>query len=198
MKKTTAKISAILFAAFSFLIFPGNIFSWEADPTHKDITSYAVDNSVLNTNRGDYLKNLGLGDGLDEWFKWEKNMPAKDWLQEGATLEDQMNLSRCRNHFHNPIEPWGSAGLNDIFSGKSSLLWAQGQDISNDWTWQEARDRYYLALTSKTDDDREENFARTFRCLGDQMDDAKENSNFGNISSPFRQPSSNRPEYVGY
>jgi glucose dehydrogenase len=38
--------------------------SWEAEPTHKDITSYAAKNSVLSTNGGDYGLGSGLGSHL--------------------------------------------------------------------------------------------------------------------------------------
>ena len=176
----------IMLFIFSNFAFSERAFSWEGTPTHKDITNYAAENSILSESKGDYLSNLGFTDGLKEVLKWTKEKDVKYWLQEGSALEDEGNIwqtimgnGRFNNHFHNPLKEWESAGLDDYilflhYSGKSSLLWAQdGEEQSTwpggDWSWKEARDRYYLALTSTTDTERQENFARTFRGLGHQM-----------------------------
>ena len=127
MMKAMIRIMQIGIIVFSLLNFSGTIFAWDPDPTHKDITEYAAKNSVLSKAKDDYLKNLGFKNGLDELFKWKKPNSLKKWLQEGSALEDKWGISgmRSKNHFHDPLKDWGSAGLADYFSGESSLLWAQ-------------------------------------------------------------------------
>jgi len=157
------------------------IFAWDNDMTHKDLSQYAAENSILANS--DYLKSLGLSAGLSEKFFWNsKVQSALKWLQEGAYLEDAgsnlqgiIGMARYNNHFHNPLKPWGSAGLNDLgCTGESAVLWAQYGSwqtgyIEGDWSWKKARDSLYSALTSKYDSDRRANFAQTFRGLGHQM-----------------------------
>jgi hypothetical protein len=182
-------ISLIMLILFG-VIFSNIALSWDDKTTHKYLSQYAAENSVLSKNKGDYLKNLGFVDALDTSIKWSEEKSITKWLQEGAELEDAGNLlqlatkqSRSYNHFHDPTKqyPWTDAGLDDwIFlppfhtTGESSLLWAQ--DGANqekfpekDWSWMKVRDYYYLALTSSVDSDRQEYFARTFRGLGHQM-----------------------------
>ncbi len=81
------------------------------------------------------------------------------------------------------MKPWSQAGLNDIWTGESSLLWAQDgayqQNFPDgDWSWQKIREYYYIALTGKDfsglgaapdKTKREEYFAQTFKGLGHQM-----------------------------
>jgi hypothetical protein len=144
-----------------------------------------------------YLKNLGFEKGLEEPLLWNATKTIMDWIAEGARLEDSATTSqlvcggaRSYNHFHNPLKQWEFAGLDEYVlnlcppfilippfrhvTGESSLLWAQnGGNQQNfqerDWSWQKVRDYYYLALISRTDSERQANFAKTFRGLGHQM-----------------------------
>jgi hypothetical protein len=159
-------------------------FTWDDKTTHKDISQVAAYKSILGTTN--YLKNVGLAEGLTHLLKL--NMKEKElykWIQEGAELEDMSDrgfpifgTTRSLNHFHNPLKPWPQAGLDDWYinhyTGESSLLWAQDGNRQNnvvegDWSWQKTREYYYLAFTSKTDSERQANFAKTFRGLGHQM-----------------------------
>jgi hypothetical protein len=119
-----------------------------------------------------------------------------EWLGEGGVLEDQpsslldlyFNHARNNNHFHDPLETnWGLAGINDAlllpdpplfntlswrwFNGQSLVLWAQNpnQQLGGSWSWQDARNYFYSALTSANKTQREEFFAKTFRAVGQQM-----------------------------
>lgn len=169
---------------FSSFVFVKEVGSWNDKVTHKDLSKFAAENSVLDISKGNYMKNLGFSAGLSEKFIWNsKAQSGLLWLQEGAELEDDSSpgfpiipgsTTRSFNHFHNPLKPWSQAGLDDTWTGESSLLWAQdGIDQQNfpsgDWSWQRIRDYYHLALTSTTDAERQANFARTFRGLGHQM-----------------------------
>ncbi len=169
MKKT--HISLILFILFYFA-FNNIALSWDDGVTHKALSKFAAENSVLDKNKGDYLRNLGFEKGLEEYLKWNKDKKIKDWLRDGAELEDQSGplsigylngKARAFNHFHNPLKqaPWLDAGLDDWIvlppfhvTGKSSLRWAQeGAYQENfyegDWSWNKTREHYYTGLTGK-------------------------------------------------
>ena len=117
------------------------VLAWDNEVTHKALSEYATESSVLNVNNGNYLKNLGFKFGLKEELAWgaQKQTVAK-WIRDGANLEDIG--SRPFNHFHNPLLPWLDAGLWG--SNQSALLWAQSynssqQPMSADWSWQRTR-----------------------------------------------------------
>ena len=192
MKKK--KISLILYLVLLFsLIASESVLSWDDKQTHRDLSGYAADNSVLSISNGNYLNNIGIENGLQEYFDWGYfRKPVREWILDGSRLEDagffwQMILGTGRsfNHFHKPIlTPWDTAGLNDIYTGQSSLRWAQNKENNQqnfregDWSWQKVREYFYIALTGKDftglvvapdKAKRDENFARTFRGLGHQM-----------------------------
>ena len=101
--------------------------------------------------------------------------------------------TRSFNHFHNPIKPsWNEAGLNDYilvpivapippfpvigytkkwYTGQSSILWSQNsqQSVGGQWSWSNARKYFYDALTLKVKNQRDRNFADTFRAVGQLM-----------------------------
>jgi len=152
--------------------------AYDTDNVHPLIN----DNALLQSNVNNYFKTqLGFVNGIKEVFK---NKRITEWIKEGAKLEDE-TVCRSRNHFHDPLKPWDSAGLNNIavntfcfsigedFSVDSSIIWAQkspGSSVTkNYWSWPKARSYYYKALTSSTKDEREQNFAFTFRALGQVM-----------------------------
>lgn len=175
-------ISHIVMCVLLNLALSSPVLSWDDKVTHRDISEIASNNSILSKSKGDYLKNLGFDKGLMQELEWgTKNLIIKKWLAEGAELEDAsaplfpvLGTTRSFNHFHNPLRPWDQAGLNDKWTGKSSLLWAQDgiyqQNFpGGDWSWQKIRDYYYLALTSATDIERQEYFARVFSGVGHQM-----------------------------
>ena len=162
--------------------------SWDNQVTHMDLSKYAVNSSSLrlctNTNdkQCDYLKNLDINAGLKEVMKWNNATKSiLDWLEEGANYEDDGSKldslkgnARFNNHFHHPLKPWVSAGLNDIQTGESSVLWAQDgakqtTTVGGDWSWNHIRGFYFRALTSTTDAERQVYFAQTFRGLGQQI-----------------------------
>lgn len=180
MKKTY--ISLLLFILVGF-VFNRIALSWNDDTTHMQLSEFAADNSVLSKGKGDYLKNLGFVDGLTTNLKWGTEKTVKKWLAEGALLEDAgaywqagFNYARYNNHFHNPLQPWSSAGLTDgvPFTTKSAVLWAQAGGYQSafpegDQSWNTIRNLYLLALTSATDSERQATFAKTFKGLGHQL-----------------------------
>jgi len=172
-------ICTVLLISFNFGRFAT---AWDNEKTHKDLSSFAADNSVLSRTKGDYLLNFGFTEELDQLFKWNNiEKTAKEWIRDGAYDEDawtgvtvMLATSRWTNHFHNPLKPWEEAGLTDIQTGKSSLLWAQDASyqegfLLGDWSWSTVRACYDLALTSASAADREAFFAMVFTGLGHQM-----------------------------
>ncbi len=163
-------VSLTLFIFFS-CVFYSHILAWDNEVTHKDLSEYSAEDSMLNKNNGDYLKNIGFSNNLDDYLTLEGNKKKiREWLRQGAELEDAGSIlqmaggyGRSFNHFHNPLKTWENAGLDDrIFlppfhvTGESSLLWAQDSakqgtytDLEGDWSWQKVREHFYTALTGK-------------------------------------------------
>lgn len=99
-----------------------NVFSWDNEKTHKDLSIIAAENSLMDRSKGDYLRSIDLNEGLNQRVKWKNSEKAiKEWLQEGADKEDAGNWkdavkgqARFNNHFYNPLAPMSSAGLDDV------------------------------------------------------------------------------------
>ena len=160
----------ILFSIlFSLLLCPTPGFTYSRD-THEVLNEEAVNTSVLVTEN--YLNSqLGFSKGIKEEISGESDTKTVEkWIKDGGRTEDEPRL-RCKNHFHNPLKSWNEAGLSDGLSGRSSIIWAQNtnQSPGGRWSWQDAREYYYLALTSATKEERDQNFADMFRALGQVM-----------------------------
>lgn len=172
MQKAKICIMILFFFGFSSNV----LYSWDNERTHLDLSEMAARKSVLGLPQN-YLKNLGFIKGLDEKTNGKE---AFKWIRDGAYFEDAGNWwnaimasARSNNHFHNPLKPWVEAGLSDVQTGESSVLWAQDSNQQNflvgDWSWLKIKNYFYLALISLTDMDRQTNLAKTFRGLGHQM-----------------------------
>jgi hypothetical protein len=151
----------VLFASLVFtnLAFFSPVFGLN-EPTHRIVNDQATNTPALDL----YLQqNLGFSRGLDEKFQGQSVLA---WVGEGGIREDEG--VRFFNHFHDPLRPWGSAGLSSLFgSNPSSIRWMQ--NANSGWSWQNARDYYWTALTATTQAARDRNFADTFRALGQVM-----------------------------
>ena len=191
MNKKTYR--ALILIILSIFFVYQHALSWDDNVTHKDLSRYATESSVLSTNKGNYLNNIGIAKGLDEFLQWGTDRKeVKEWIAEGAKLEDSgnyweaiVNDARYNNHFHDPLKAWSSAGLTDLvpFSTESAIIWAQDGNYQSsfpegDWSWKKVREYYYIALTGRNlsgtevalaKEDRDAYFAQTFRGLGHQM-----------------------------
>ena len=88
-----------------------------------------------------------------------EGMSVKQWMEEGGKQED--DGTRGLRHFHDPSKAWNSAGLPLM---PSNLVWSQqaAQEGETTFSWQTARESYFVALeTGNTDD-----FAVSFRAIG--------------------------------
>lgn len=160
MKKVLIIILIIIFTSTV------NSWCWDDQDSHPRITEY----TATKFFDSDLLKEDLVEEGVTH--------RALDWLREGSRLEDQSNFfgipTRSLNHFHNPTKPVEQAGLNDLFSGMSSILWAQNRTAQSgktggDWSWQMVRDHQYNYLTSTSKADEDANLARLLKGLGYQM-----------------------------
>jgi hypothetical protein len=170
-------ICSILFLFMSIIAF-----AW-GGKTHKSLAYYSWIKSDKLGNEL-FLFQLNLDRGmLEERLSDENEIKNPDeWLQYGAEHEDDNDSitglipDRSNNHFHNPLKEWNEAGLSDIATGSSSILWAQNgtlqASISNkqgNRSWSKAREYYYKALTEvEYPNWRNSYFAEMFKILGHQ------------------------------
>ncbi|HEY7142072.1 MAG TPA: hypothetical protein VIE44_18420, partial [Methylomirabilota bacterium] len=76
---------------------------------------------------------------------------------------------RFFRHFHDPLKPWATAGLNFLGQHQSSIHSMQRSTNCQDWTWSSARCFLYQALTEPSGDAREQAWANAFRAIGQLM-----------------------------
>ncbi len=154
--------------------------------THQAINRYIARETINGFSLDSYLKNqVGFQRGVREEFWFQGFKDALRWIAYGGVTEDkppgffQIPYLRSTNHFHDPINNQGFSGLIFGFipplflTGKSSIQWSQeaigGQSPGGYYSWFDARDYYYKALTSTVSADRDRYFAETFRGLGQLM-----------------------------
>src|SRR3990172_4063427 len=167
---STSKSVTALATMWAFLLLPNLTKKLNAYdlPTHQAIAERAVGVTSLSS----YLRNqLGLRGGVAETFLGQR---VDQWIISGAQFEDIPD-ARVRHHFHNPLRPWGQAGLTflGVQLGESSVMWNQEpqQDSylfagNGSWSWHNARKQFFDALTGTAKAQREKSFADLFRSLG--------------------------------
>lgn len=149
------KGSRIFSILILFIIFPGLGYSYDNQNMHPEINRNAAKQSMNLNSR---LKDLGFTLGVESVINKDK---VWVWFRKGGKEEDEPQLIRPANHFHDPLEPWESAGW--LYVNNSSLLFAQ--DPIQLYSWIRARNSYYDAL--KTGD--ESHYVATFETLGHIM-----------------------------
>ena len=136
--------------------------------THRLVNRQAAINST--TFQQILKSNLGFRNGLDAMFREKRIL---DWLEIGGERED--DLLRFLRHFHDPLQPWDSAGLDFTLARyDSSVRWMQDPqqgDLGTGgfWSWRDARRLYYQALIEPNAANREVLWADLFRGLGQIM-----------------------------
>ena len=172
----------LLFFAFYMLSFSLS-FALETD-THEKINEFIAINTLNGFSLDSYLKNqLGFANGIKEDFKSTETKKVWEWIKVGGLYEDVpywwMPYVRSVNHFHNPLTDQGFSGIwgTGFLSGSSSIQWSQwplgAQSIivlgSGNYSWHDARDYFYKALISADKTTRDNNYAMTFRGIGQLM-----------------------------
>jgi hypothetical protein len=156
------------------------------EPTHRAINEFIAKNNVNGFDLDAYLRDrIGFSGGREEDIRPqspelspEEGYKVWMWIGAGGELED-CRLARSANHFHNPLKPSDEAGFSGalgipfLYSGESSILWllepVGGQNEGGSYSWHDVTDYFYNALTSEEKSVREENFADTFRGIGQLM-----------------------------
>ena len=143
------------------LLYPILAHAYEIG-THQDLVAAAGRRSVVDQLLKD---DLGLAEGL---LTSSHGKTLERWLIDAGALED--NFPRFLNHFHNPLaSAWSQAGLGGSV-GQSSVVWAQNRSQSApSWSWQDAQESYFAALTKSSQSDRDRGLGATFEALGRQM-----------------------------
>jgi hypothetical protein len=156
------------------------------EPTHRMINEFIAKNNVNGFDLDAYLRDrLGFSDGREEKISPQSPEVSPEegykvwmWIGAGGEWED-CRLARSANHFHNPLKPLEEAGFSGAFDipflypGESSIVWflkpVGGQHTGGHYSWNDVREYFYKALTSEEKTVREENFADTFRGIGQLM-----------------------------
>ncbi|MBI4653548.1 MAG: hypothetical protein HY752_00880 [Nitrospirae bacterium] len=168
----------LFFFAFCILTFSLS-FALETI-THEKINEFIAINTLNGFSLDSYLKNqLGFANGITEDIKSTETKKVFEWIKVGGLYEDNppwtIPYFRSANHFHNPINKQGFSGIwgTGFVSGESSIPWSQKaigtQSPGGYYSWYDARDYFYKALTATDKNTREKNFSDTFRGLGQLM-----------------------------
>ncbi len=201
MRKNNWVLSVLnFFVLFICIVTASNSLAFVED-THREINKAIAKTTVDGFSLNSYLTNsLEFKYGSNEELTGTNaegtvvKQTVFAWLGYGGIQEDRPGTywdyftnrpTRSANHFHNPLEPWAQAGLDDTFlmfhkTGQSSVLWAQNpnQDLGGRWSWPDARRYFYIALTgrnldgtevAKTNADKDAYYAYTFRAIGQLM-----------------------------
>ncbi len=150
-----------LFVLICGLFLPTSGWAWERN-THEELTEQAI--RTMEADLNSYLiNNLGLESGLGASVKG--GTPRELMIQGSNTEDDGV---RFLNHFHYPISNVGLTG-----PGESAIKWSlrskEAQWFGEFWSWNDAREYYFKALTSETKADRDIYWGKTFRALGQVM-----------------------------
>ncbi len=159
--------------------------------SHGSFSIKAADKSMPET---EYLPAIGIQSlidmlvGYSEETRTIETKSIRDWFKQGAKDEDltrSKEFARYRNHFYDPINNEGYSYA--ILSGEPASDWALEQKqlpqsladtVSPKWalksnefpnqefSFQDAVDYLYQAMTLPTPQEREEYLAKTFYALG--------------------------------
>jgi hypothetical protein len=173
------------------------------EETHRAINKDIAERTISGCSFDEYLKSsLGITAGYKQKLvaldAGGKNIEQsiEEWLGYGGEQEDRPGSlwdyvkgkpSRSNNHFHNPLRLWDEdeAGLDDTvlgmhYTGQSQVLWGQNttQNLGGNWSWQDARRYFYIALAGRnldgtevaeTSANKNAYYAYTFRAVGQLM-----------------------------
>lgn len=160
-------ISRLLLAT-SLILFSAVAWSYEVD-THEVFSSKAVNKSSLISNpKVSFSLGINLNDLFPNKRGIKKNTPW--FFMNGARRED--DFPRPLHHFFNPLDhdekivPQGAGWVSHI-SPDWALEDNEDKVISfQEYSYKEAKEYLYQALTSTEKSERDKNFGLVFRSLG--------------------------------
>ena len=156
--------SPVMFSIVFSMFAITSAYAYEIE-THIDMSEEAAIQSSLNT----YLPTIGLKTLNDPLVDINTSKKIVDWIKSGADHEDDLlslNLARFRNHFYDPLT---GLGLHGFASGEPSPDWGLEDTrtfTTQSYSFKDARQSLYDALTLPSKDNREMWMARTFYTLG--------------------------------
>lgn len=133
--------------------------------THEDMSEQATLSSSLNN----YLPTIGLKSLDEELVDSTIKQSIVNWIRKGAHDEDDtfsLNFARYRNHFYDPLS---GLGLNAAATGEPSPDWGLEDTrtfAAQFYSFKDARQYFYDALTLPNKASRDQRMARTFYTLG--------------------------------
>lgn len=166
MSRSTRMLWLRVGSAVGLLLAPSHLLGFELG-LHGRMTLEAVRRSVIP----EALRDLGLDPerALSGGLLRRPRSPAA-WLLKGALDEDDAfsaNLLRFRHHFYDPVNDRGLTAPGA--SGERAPDWAledEREFPSQAFSYRDAREALFTALTAAGPDEREIALARTFEALG--------------------------------
>ena len=166
----------------SLLVVSATLYSipstaYEVD-THEKLSETAAKSSILSMDTS-VLSNLGLPPSIEDNsnpFPNSEGIPRNilNLIKDGANFEDTLSAGRPSNHFYNPLNG-APLTLGILPLGLPSPNWAledQGEITGilgfgkQEFSYRDARQYFYDALTKSTKMERDKNFGLTFQTLG--------------------------------
>jgi len=146
-----------------------SVHSYEV-PTHQELSSHSVDLSNLSTDFS-LLNDLGLQSfNREQTFNNPdepngNNITIKGLFRNGSKFED--NFPRFVNHFYDPVYDRGLWDVPSFFDKSPDWILEDLGDMSGqDNSYKDAMNFFYLALTSQTEQVRDDNWGIVFQSLG--------------------------------
>ena len=172
----TCKLQTTIYAGvLTILLFcPLSVHAYK-EPTHMEMSKAAASSSDLS--KIEKLNGIGLvlsmEDDKQQFPDSDGNLKSIiNLIRQGANFED--TDSRALNHFFNPLNNQPLTMLGFSIFNATSPDWAvedKGDITSNiggaqNFSYKDARQSFYNALTLPTKTDRDKNFGLTFQTLG--------------------------------
>ena len=167
MKFSRLTILALIFIAATY---SNSALALEVD-THKYLNKLIAQGNYGGWSLDLYLRDsLGFSNGVYEDIPgytkiWER-------IELGGYKEDITGIPYLRSikHFHDPLAAdWSSAGFK---GAQSSIIWAETKNQSwllGNYSWPDAREYFFKALTATDENTRNTNYAECFRAVGQVM-----------------------------
>lgn len=170
-KETRTFLVSIAFLCIHVFLCPNKAMALEVE-THKYLNRTIAQGFYNNFSLDSYLRNnLNFESGVNEVIPTYNETVWKR-IELGGYKEDITGIPYLRStkHFHDPlVSDWNSAGFKGM---QSSILWAETKNQSlllGNYSWPDAREYFYKALTATDSDIRNTNYAECFRAVGQVM-----------------------------
>ncbi|GEM_PF-4735851 len=153
-------------------------FAYERD-THRELSKVTIDSSALSSTTNNILLDFGLNadisrNSLQRFPNSEgEQQSIIELVQDGADFEDDFSflLPRPIHHFYDPINDQSLQHplLNIIGGASRSPDWAledTGDISSQNYSYKDALNAFYQALTLPTETERDQQWGKLFESLG--------------------------------